>query len=47
MGHVKYITRGGVQSVWSCVKPLLPVLAPFLVTVVFILLYCGPNRGRE
>jgi TRAP transporter TAXI family solute receptor len=28
------------------VRPLLPLLAPFLVSVVFILLYCGPNIPR-
>ena len=27
-------------------RPLLPLLGPFLVSLVFILLYCGPNVSR-
>jgi hypothetical protein len=27
-------------------RPLLPLLGPFLVSLVFILLYCGPNIPR-
>jgi hypothetical protein len=27
-------------------RPLLPLLAPFLVSLVFVLLYCGPNIPR-
>jgi TRAP-type uncharacterized transport system substrate-binding protein len=40
------LTRSPSKWAVTGVRPLLPLLGPFIVSLVFILLYCGPNIPR-
>jgi TRAP-type uncharacterized transport system substrate-binding protein len=50
MSHRAEFPRSEVSSarwrLWSQARSLLPVLAPFLVSVIFVVCYCGPNIPR-
>jgi TRAP-type uncharacterized transport system substrate-binding protein len=43
---MRILPRATRKWVVTGVRPLLPVLGPFFVSLAFILLYCGPNIPR-